>query len=370
MTTAVGFASLKLSGLPILDQFGTACTLGILSTLFWSFYIYSFSKNFAFSQKKHSQKVQKVLSNEKYPLLLLQNINKVKWLLPISMVLLTAAVFLGLPKLKVDTNLLDYLPQDSKVIADNKWFSESGMGVNRIELNLNASSLNKTEIEKGLTENQYLDYFWIDKPNQKVLSLASPHNASSNELSEWQAKVAELEFGGTNPEIGGFASLFALIFDELLDTQIKSGLTSFALILLMLALILRKIKWIIVGVLANSLPLLAILALLIYSGIGIDITTVCVTILTLGIVVDDTIHLLWNMNKCENEKNAESMKSVVGAISSTSIILGIGFAFLAFSSILSLHLFGLILALGIFVAWIFDLLLIPWCYPNLERDLK
>jgi predicted RND superfamily exporter protein len=327
------------------------------------------AQNFAFSSNPKKE-IQQASKSANYSKWILANIKSVKWLLPVSTLLLLAAVFVGFPKLKVDTNLLDYLPQDGKVIADNKWFSDAGMGVNRVHLGLSNSPLTPDEIEKLLLEKNYEDFFWINKDSQKLLSVASPHNASSNELSQWQNKLSEIDFGGTQAEIGGFASLFALIFDELLSTQIKSGISSFVLILLMLALILRKLKWIVVGVLANTLPLLAILALLIYTGIGIDITTVCVTILTLGIVVDDTIHLLWNMNKCEQKKDAQGLVSVVGAISSTSITLGVGFAFLAFSSILSLHLFGLILALGIVVAWLFDLLLIPWCYPNLERDLQ
>ena len=87
--------------------------------------------------------------------------------------------------------------------------------------------------------------------------------------------------------------------------------------------------------------------------------------MTLGIVVDDTIHLLYRYHtfrkegKSEEESIVTAVRETGVAIIGTTIVLSAGFFVLASSSFKMNADMGLMTAITIIIALVLDLLLIP-----------
>ena len=102
-----------------------------------------------------------------------------------------------------------------------------------------------------------------------------------------------------------------------------------------------------------------------FFSIPIDITTVTVAAVALGIAVDDTIHIMihFRQKRMENAPFEESVKWALRTVSApvivTSVIIGFGFATLTLSEFLPIRHFGILMCVTIFTALIFDLIVTP-----------
>lgn len=147
-----------------------------------------------------------------------------------------------------------------------------------------------------------------------------------------------------------------MIVDNLLRTQIYSGLVALALIFLILAVIFRRGRYVLAGILFNVAPITLTLAYMVLADIPLDISTVCVASIAAGIVVDDTIHLLWAARRFRDSDDADGFAVTLTAATQTTLIVCCGFAVLALSGVRTIHLFGSLLAITVGAAWLFDVL--------------
>jgi hypothetical protein len=102
-----------------------------------------------------------------------------------------------------------------------------------------------------------------------------------------------------------------------------------------------------------------------WVGIGIEPANAMVAAILLGIVVDDTIHLTLQIRRLVQagvpmgDAVVTAFKTVGEAVVITSLCLSLGFSMLMFSRWAGLASFGLLASLGIIVALIAELLLLP-----------
>ncbi|MFT4624745.1 MAG: putative RND superfamily exporter protein [Myxococcota bacterium] len=129
-----------------------------------------------------------------------------------------------------------------------------------------------------------------------------------------------------------------------------------------------------VAVVANTVPLLAVAAMLGALGVPLDPTVAMVFPIGLGIAVDDSIHFL-----AAYERARARMADVDSALHhawatagrsmvDTTVMVGVGFAMLAIAVAPDLRAFGLVTAAGIAAALACDLLLLPALVRGLEGD--
>jgi hypothetical protein len=153
--------------------------------------------------------------------------------------------------------------------------------------------------------------------------------------------------------------------DYIVSSQIRSFILAFVVIQVVMTLILRSVRLGMLAMIPNFLPILFGTAMLPFLGMHLDIGTTMPAIITLGLVVDDSIHFLsrlsLGMNRTRDIKAAiaHSMKHTGRPIVFTSIVLGLGFLALLPAKFVPAANFGILSAIVIAAALIFDLVVLP-----------
>lgn len=162
----------------------------------------------------------------------------------------------------------------------------------------------------------------------------------------------------------------ALMFSHIGKRNIKSMITGSLLALLGISMLLifafRSLKLGLVSLIPNLVPAAVSFGIwgLISGQVGLGLSVV--TSITLGIVVDDTIHFISKYQRARKEKGLSSEAAVRYAFSTvgvaiwvTSAVLVSGFIVLGFSHFTVNSGMGLLTAIMITIALLMDLLLLP-----------
>ena len=147
------------------------------------------------------------------------------------------------------------------------------------------------------------------------------------------------------------------------------------LISLILVVALRSLKFGLISLIPNIMPALMAFGLwgLIVGEVGLAVSVVVA--MTLGIVVDDTIHFLSKYLRARRERGLAAADAVRYAFSTvgvalvvTTIVLVCGFLVIAQSNFLVNSQMGLLTAITITIALIVDFLFLPPLLMVLDRD--
>lgn len=171
---------------------------------------------------------------------------------------------------------------------------------------------------------------------------------------------------GTSIELEGGLVLADRFVSQLRDTQWQSFLSAFALVAATLVFLLRGqgalVPW---SIVANVLPVVALVGLMGWSGIGVDPANTMVGAILIGVGVDDTIHLALRYAAARRDGRDVSgaLDSALHAAGEPVLIAGgvlaLGFSVLLFSQWGGLVGFGLLASAGIGLLLAGDLLLLP-----------
>jgi predicted RND superfamily exporter protein len=133
----------------------------------------------------------------------------------------------------------------------------------------------------------------------------------------------------------------------------------------MFIILFRNLKLSIIGVVPNFLAAFFILGIIGLLNIPLDMMTITIAAITIGIAVDNSIHYIYRFKEeFNNIKNYnETLKkchSTVGvAILNTSITIVFGFSILVLSKFIPTILFGIFTGLAMLLAMISVLTLLP-----------
>lgn len=176
----------------------------------------------------------------------------------------------------------------------------------------------------------------------------------------------EVEAQGYRVELAGGLELAALAERRIRETQWGSFGGAFGVVAVTLwALLWSSPGLATLATLCNLLPVLALLGVMGWLGIAVDPANTMVAAVLISINDDDTIHMSLRYQrerkagKSRLEAITIALKTVGEAIVVTSVCLALGFAVLMFSSWGGLVAFGLLASLGIVMALLADLLLLP-----------
>jgi len=163
----------------------------------------------------------------------------------------------------------------------------------------------------------------------------------------------------------GYLPLYVEMMDSVVESQLSSFGLAFFVIFIMLAILFRSIRLAALAVPANLLPVLMILGIMGACGIALDVATVTISAVVLGLVVDDTTQFLYRFrHELQQRENVEeavayAVRGAGEAIAITSVVLGLGFLVLTLTAIKSIAFFGLLCAIALFAALFSDLLILP-----------
>jgi len=161
----------------------------------------------------------------------------------------------------------------------------------------------------------------------------------------------------------------ALIGDMLLSFGIAAGI-----IVVMMVLLLRRPSLGLIAMIPNLLPVAFILAFMGFVEIPIDLATLLIASIVIGIAVDDTIHYMHQYRVThdatgDRERSLQRALDHAGrAIVSTSMILALGFSVYLASSMANIQRFGLLVAMACGFALFTNLILVPALLRTLHGD--
>ncbi len=227
----------------------------------------------------------------------------------------------------------------------------------------------------GLDLNNQLD---VDKSSSRIV--ATFKNMTSNELINVEQEMIQW-FAENAPQYEvDFASpslMFAHIGQRNITSMLIGTTLALVLISILLGIALRSWKYGFISLLPNLAPAAIAFGLwgLISGQVGLGLSVVIG--MTLGIVVDDTVHFLSKYLHAKREKNASSKEAVhyafdnVGrALWITTLVLVAGFTVLAQSSFKMNADMGFLTALTIFIALVVDFLFLPPLLMLLDKRAK
>jgi len=215
------------------------------------------------------------------------------------------------------------------------------------------------ELERWLSEDRSVGRISCRLPLGRSADLGA-------ELARLQAEI-ERRFGGTDLMVTptGYGVLMVQMEHLLVRSQLLSVSIAFLAVLLMLALLIRSLALGLVAMLPNLLPVAVGLGLMPVLGISLNPGTVMVAAVALGIVVDDTAHLLVAMRRhldfgqTVSEALASAITDVGSPVILTSLILMASMSMLMLGSFAPGIDFGAIAAIIALVALLADLWLLP-----------
>ncbi len=178
-------------------------------------------------------------------------------------------------------------------------------------------------------------------------------------LQHWKAAShnSELQLA-----ITGQLPLILMGQDQLLKSQAKVFLWIFLLVSLLLFTLLRSGQILLLALLANFIPLLIAAGTMVLLGISINSINLFVASVLLGVIVDDTIHLLHAYHKTGEMSIA--LTQVRPALWITTVTITLAFATLWASQIVPVVQFGLLSVVAVISAYLCDTCLLPALAPT------
>jgi predicted RND superfamily exporter protein len=181
-------------------------------------------------------------------------------------------------------------------------------------------------------------------------------------------------------EVSGYVPLYGQMIAHIVDNQVKSFGLSLLTVFGVVWIILRSWRLTLASIPPNLIPIALTAGFMGLAGIRLDIATVTIAAVVLGIIVDDTVYMLHRMRRELREgKTIEGAIREVArasgvAVVSTSIIFCVGFGVVAFAGAKSIANVGLLTAVAIAAALFGDMLLLPalasvMFRPRRRRDL-
>ncbi len=173
---------------------------------------------------------------------------------------------------------------------------------------------------------------------------------------------------GLAPEqvtISGMAVLYNNLLQSLFRSQILTLGAVFGAILLMFIALFRAVRLSLAAIVPNIIAAGLILGLMGWIGIPLDIMTITIAAINIGIGVDDSIHyihrfrgeFLQDRNFWEAIKRCHN--SIARAMYYTSVTVVLGFSILALSNFIPTIYFGILSGLAMVTALIANLMLLP-----------
>jgi len=160
-----------------------------------------------------------------------------------------------------------------------------------------------------------------------------------------------------------------ILFNNLLQSLFKSQILTLGVVMvgitLMFLILFRNITLSLIGVVPNFMAAFLILGIIGLLGIPLDMMTITIAAITIGIAVDNSIHYIYRFKeefeKIKNyNKTLEICHDTVGvAILNTSITIIFGFSILVLSNFIPTIYFGVFTGIAMLLALISVLTLLP-----------
>lgn len=418
ITTIAAFASLTASHVQPVIDFGLMMSIGVTVAFVLSFIGFSIFM-MLLKKPKSSQESNKSFALKKLALMA----DKKGKSIILSFIVVALISTFGLSKLSVENSFINYFKKDTEIYQGLNFIDKELGGTIPLEIVFNdlasaywadaslredfhgihnyleqIPSIGKVlsidtfmqvlkEANNGKTPNGFL--LTLGKNNMPDFAksqVLKPHISDVTDQIRIVARVKETMNGLERNQLildikkslienfyfdeddfyfTGTFSLYNNLLQSLFSSQIKTIFTVFSIIFVLFVIVFRSISVALIAVIPNTLPSLIILGLMGLMGIPLDIMTITIAAIAIGIGIDNAIHYISRF-KTELLVDGDFVSSMYRAHNSigvsmfyTAATVAIGFAVLILSHFIPSIYFGIFMAIAMLSAVIVNLTLLP-----------
>ena len=272
-------------------------------------------------------------------------------------------------KIKLVHDYLDSLPAVGKVIS----FSSILEVAKKLNDNKDLDTLEMGVLYSKLPEtikNQIVNPYISIEDNEARINLRIKDSLKDLRRNELIKKINfdlenKLNLKKEEFKLAGVLILFNNLLQSLFKSQILTLGFVMIGILAMFIILFRNIKLSLIGVVPNFIAAFFILGIIGILEIPLDMMTITIAAITIGIAVDNSIHYIYRFKEEFNiikdyKKTLKKCHSTVGiAILNTSITIVFGFSILVLSNFIPTIYFGIFTGIAMLLAMISVLTLLP-----------
>jgi len=271
-------------------------------------------------------------------------------------------------RIKEVHDYLDGLPEIGKVLslASAVRVAEDVLGE---ELDTMLLALLYTKIPAEVRKDMIDPFVSIEHNEARILArvLDSKPDLRRKELLETVRRDLgeKLEFEAEDVTVSGLLVLYDNMLQSLFTSQIKTIGVVMLGIAIMFLILFRSVKLAIIGILPNLLGAGVVLGVMGWAGIPMDMMTITIAAITIGIAVDNGIHYIYRFREeyAVTHNYVETMRichsSIGKAVFYTTMTIIIGFIILVFSNFNPTIYFGVLISAAMFIALLAALTVLP-----------
>ena len=178
--------------------------------------------------------------------------------------------------------------------------------------------------------------------------------------------INELGFAEEQVHMTGMLVLYNNMLQRLFSSQVLTFGAVMMAIMLMFIVLFRSLYVSIVTIIPNILAATSILGVIGWLGIPLDLMTITIAAITVGIAVDDAIHYIYHFKEELRRTGGDYEASVLHGHASvgkamyyTTLTIIMGFSILVLSNFMPSIYFGLLAGLAMLIALLCNLVLLP-----------
>ena len=272
-------------------------------------------------------------------------------------------------RISIVHNYLDSLPEVGKVLS----FSSIIDVATTLNNNKPLGTLEMGVLYSKIPDNiktEIIDPYISIKDNEARINLRiidSQENLRRNDLIKKINYDLKNKFGLIEEDFRLAGVL--ILFNNLLQSLFKSQILTLGLVMIgifgMFVILFKNIKLSLIGVVPNFIAAFFILGIIGLLKIPLDMMTITIAAITIGIAVDNSIHYIYRFKEefeiyKDYNKTVNLCHSTVGrAILNTSITIVFGFSILVLSKFIPTIYFGIFTGIAMLLAMISVLTLLP-----------
>jgi len=404
VTTAAGFMALTTSGLPVVQSLGWFGGVGMMAAYITSMIICTAGLSWRGAEPKTAaSKLDAVAAGlfgvaTRFPRSIIA-----------TFIVVSIVAGYGLSQLETDTNSIGYLKKSHKVRKDSDFIEATIGPYVPVEFTVRARGdivqgdnldviqqwqLDVVEMNEvgwswslvdalGIKRDEHPSSLAADTLRQRLarirqfspvttaamlagqselrISFGIPIMSAGSIRSLIAGIVAKADFP---PHLelkpAGYSPLYTRIVDELVWSQVRGFSAAIVLIVLLLGMAMRSWRRILLALPANAIPVALTLGVMGLTGIPLDVASATIATVILGLVVDDTVHILKPSGSSGiNDSLRIAANTAGGTLLMTTIVLALGFLVLGFAEIRSVAWFGTLTSFAMIAAILTDLLFLP-----------
>ena len=192
-------------------------------------------------------------------------------------------------------------------------------------------------------------------------------------IADVQARFQHVLGDGVEVTVTGIVALLGRTMHATMLSMGESYVIAALVITVMMIILIGDIRIGLISMIPNLLPIVVTLGLMGWLGLPLDLFTMLIGSIAIGLAVDDTIHFMHNYRRYHHRTGdvAEAVRlTLLGtgrAMLVTTVVLALGFFLFMLADLSNLKNFGLLTASSIILALLADFFLAPALMKELHR---